>query len=155
MRYLRSVGRVGLLGGLAALALGLLLAGGSALLAGDWWLAREPWIGWGLLVLVVGLILTAVFALLLDAIEPLGWLRFLALPPALVVAFMWFVWLVLGVPTTGPGAGPERDIRTILYSQPGLLVVVLVATLLVVLPLAMARIRAARSPRSADVDAAL
>jgi hypothetical protein len=154
MRYLRSIARIGLAVGLVALAGGLLLAGGSALLAGDWWLAREPWIGWGLLLLVGGLASSAIFALLLDAIEPLGWLRFLALPPALVVVFMWFVWLVFGVPTTGPGAGPERDIRTILYSQPALLVVILVATLLVSLPLAMARIRGARCSVPADAGAA-
>lgn len=143
MRQLRLTGRVGLIGGLTVLAVGLLLAGGSALLAGDWWLAREPWIGLGLTLLVAGLAATAVFALLLDAVEPLGRLRLLAVPPALFVGFMWSIWLVFGVPTTGPGQGSERDIRTILYSLPETLVAVLTATLLIALPLVVVRLRRA------------
>ncbi|MGZ8527768.1 MAG: hypothetical protein ACXWWR_03155 [Candidatus Limnocylindrales bacterium] len=141
MRQLRLTGRLGLFGGLVSLALGVLLAVGSALIAGDWWLAREPWMGFGLTLLVIGLAATAVFGLLLDAVEPLGWLRLLALPPAIVVAFLWSIWLVFGVPTTGPGPGPERDIRTILYSLPEMLVVVSIATLLIPLPLGLAHLR--------------
>jgi hypothetical protein len=145
MPHLRSIGRVGLVCGLAALAVGVLLAGGSALLAGDWWLAPEPWIGVGLTLLVIGLAATAVFALLLDAVEPLGWLRLLAVPPALFIAFMWSIWLVFGVATTGPGTGPERDIRTILCSLPEMLFAVLIGTLLIALPLAAVRLRRSRT----------
>ena len=138
MPSLRSIGRGGLVIGLLALLAGLVLIGASALAAGDWWLAREPWIGLGLTSLVVGLALTAAFALLLDVIEPIGRLRLLAIPPAIVVALFWAFGLVVGAPTTGPG-GPERDIGTILYSSPEMLVIVLVTTLLIVLPLALAR----------------
>jgi hypothetical protein len=108
MPSLRSIARGGLAIGLLALLGGAAATGGSALMAGDWWLARQPLIGIGLTMLVVGLALTAVFALLLDAIEPLGWLRLLAIPPALLVGLMWAFWVVVGLPTTG--GGPERDI---------------------------------------------
>jgi hypothetical protein len=144
MLNLRSVGRGGLAVGLVALLAGAILAGGSAVIAGDWWLAREPWIGVGLTLLVVGLAMTAVFALVLDAVEPVGRLRFLALPPALIVGFFWTIWLVIGLPTTGFG-GPERDIRTIIYSVPETLLVVLAATLLVPLPLVLSRFARSRT----------
>ncbi len=145
MRSLRAIGRGGLAVGLLALLAGALFAGGSALIAGDWWLAREPWIGIGLTLLVVGMAVTAVFALVLDTVEPVGWLRLLAVPPALIVAYFWAIWLVFGLPTTGFG-GPERDIRTIVYSVPETLVLVLTATLLIGLPLVVSRL--ARSRRT-------
>ena len=112
----------------------------AAFVAGDWWLARQPRIGVGLTLLVIGLAMTAVFALLLDAVEPVGWLRLLAVPPALVVGSFWAFMLVVGLPTTGPG-GPERDIGTMLYSLPEGLVILLLATLLIGLPLVIAGIR--------------
>lgn len=145
MRLVRSIGWIGLGAGLAALTVGAFLAIGSGLAAGDWWLAREPWIGYGLTLLVVGLALTAVFGLLLDIVEPIGWARLLAVPPGLVVAFVWSIWIVVGMPTTGPGPGPERDVRTILYSLPDLLAIVLIATLLIPLPLVVARLHRPRS----------
>ena len=137
MTAIRRLGWVGLGAGLAVTALGVGLAAGSAIVAGDWWLAREPWIGAGLTTLVVGLAATALFALWLDVVEPLGWSRLLAVPSTLVVGFLWVVWLVFGLPTTGPGGGPERVVRTILYSVPELLVVVVVGTILMALPLAV------------------
>ena len=143
MSGLRSIGRTGFALGLLALLGGAVAVGGSALVAGDWWLARQPWIGIGLTLLVVGLALTAVFALVLDALEPVGWLRLLAIPPALVVGSLWAVMLVFGLPTSGFG-GPDRDIATILYSVPELLLVVLAATLLIALPLVVARLRQVR-----------
>jgi hypothetical protein len=139
MPSVRSIARVGLAVGLLALIGGGLATGGSALLAGDWWVARQPLIGIGLTLLVIGLALTAVFALLLDAIEPLGRLRLLALPPALIVGLMWAFWVVVGMPTTG--GGPERDIRTMLYSLPEMLLIALGATLLIALPLVVASLR--------------
>ena len=138
MPSLRAVGYAGLALGLLALIGGVGAAGGSALMAGDWWLARQPWIGIGLTLLVVGLGMTAIFALLLDAIEPVGRVRLLALPPALIVGLMWAFWVFVGLPTTAPG-GPERDIRAMLYSLPEMLIAALVATLLIALPLVLAR----------------
>jgi hypothetical protein len=140
---LRSIGRIGLGAGLIALLVGAIAVGGSALAAGDWWLARQPWIGIGLPLIVVGLAVTAVFAIVLVAIEPVGWLRLLAIPPALFVALLWSFWLLVGLPTTGRG-GPERDIATMLYSLPEMLFLAIVATLLIASPLVVARIH--RSP---------
>ena len=137
MDRLRWVGRAGLALGLLTLVLGGIAAVGSAILAGDWWLARQPWIGIGLALLVAGLAITAACAVLLDAIEPIGRLRLLALPPALVVGGFWAFWLVVGLPTTGPG-GPDRDVATILYSLPEMLLIVLIATLLLTVPLVIA-----------------
>jgi hypothetical protein len=140
MSALRSIGRIGLGAGLIALLVGALAVGGSALAAGDWWLAQQPWIGIGLTLTVVGLALTAVFAVVLVAVEPVGWLRLLAVPPALLVALLWGFWLVVGLPSTGRGTGPERDIGTMLYSLPEMLVLAIVATLLIASPLVVARI---------------
>ena len=143
-RY-RGVGRAGLGVGLAALLVGGVATVGSALMAGDWWLAQQPWIGFGLALLVAGLAITAVFALVCDAIEPIGWLRLLALPPALVVGLLWVFWLVVGLPTTGPGS-PERDVATMLYSLPQMLLIALVATLMLTLPLVIASFRRPARP---------
>jgi hypothetical protein len=139
MPNLATVGRIGLVVGLAALVMGGIAAGGAALAAGDWWLARQPWIDIGLTLLVIGLAVTAVFALVLVVVEPLGRLRLLAVPPALIVGAFWAMWLVVGLPTTGPG-GPERDVRTILYSVPEALLGMVVATLLIALPRTIARL---------------
>jgi uncharacterized protein (DUF486 family) len=139
MSAFRSIARIGLGAGLIALLVGAIAVGGSALAAGDWWLARQPWIGIGLTLIVVGLAVTAVFAIVLVAIEPLGWLRLLAVPPTLFVALSWGFWLLVGLPTTGRGS-PERDIGTMLYSLPQMLVLAIVATLLIASPLVVARI---------------
>jgi hypothetical protein len=129
-----------------ATAAGLILIVGSAVAAGDWWLAREPWIGVGLTLTVLGLGATAAFAALLDVVEPVGWVRILALPPALFVAAFWLFMIVIGLPSTGGRGVPENDVRTALYSLPLLLVVVLVATLLIGLPLVIPRRRVAQAP---------
>ena len=143
MPTLRAIGHAGLAIGLLALLAGVVAAGGSALAAGDWWLARQPWIGFGLALVVVGLALTGLFAILLDAIEPIGWLRLLALPPAVIVALLWAFLIVVGLPTTG--GGPERDIPTMFYSLPEMLIATLVATLLIALPLVLSRLRRSAS----------
>ena len=140
MTAIQVLGRRGLAGGLLATTIGLLLAVGSAVAAGDWWLARQPWIGLGLTLTVVGLAATAAFAALLDVVEPVGWARLLAVPPALFIAAFWAFMLVVGLPTTGPGV-PERDVRTMLYSLPQLLIVMVAATLLIGLPLAIRTVR--------------
>jgi hypothetical protein len=107
MKIARRAGWTGLGVGVALLVVGLLITGGSAIVAGDWWLAREPWIGDGLNLSLVGLAVTGVFTLWLDIVEPLGWLRLLAILPALAVAVCWSVLLVFGIPT-GFG-GPAHD----------------------------------------------
>lgn len=141
----RSVGRIGLAAGLLALVGGIVGVGAASVAAGDWWLARQPWIDIGLTLLVVGLATTALFALLLDVVEPVGWLRLLAEAPALVVGSFWAFMVVVGLPTTGPPpGGPERDVRTVLYSLPEALLILLVATLLIGLPLLLARVRRRR-----------
>ena len=131
----------------------MLLAGGAALAAGDWWLARQPWIELGLNLLVVGLAMTAIVGFVSVIVEPVGWLRLLAVPPAAIAALGWFFLLVVGPPTRGvPAAQPSRpDPAAILYSLPDLLIVAIIVTLLIPLPLLVARLnqprRAAAAPR--------
>ena len=136
----RSIPWIGLGAGLIALLVGAIAVGGSAMAAGDWWLARQPWIGVGLTLIVVGLAVTAVFAVVLVAVEPLGWLRLLAVPPALLVGLLWGFWILVGLPSTGRGPGAERDIATMLYSLPEMLVLAIVATLLIASPPIVTRI---------------
>jgi hypothetical protein len=140
MRVVRRIGWVGLAAGGAALVLGLVLVVGSAITAGDWSLARQPWIGVGLTLLVFGHAVTSAFALLLVIVEPLGWRRLIAIPPALFVGAFWGFTLAVGVPTTG---GPEFDVGTALYSMPPLLAMLVVATGLIALPLVTLRRHAA------------
>ena len=141
MRVLRRIGWVGLVAGGAALVLGLVLVAGSVIAAGDWTLARQPGIGLGLTMLVSGHAVTAASALLLVVVEPLGWRRLVAVPPALFVGAFWVFLLAVGVPSTG---GPEFDVRTALYSVPPLLALLVVATGLIALPLVTLRRREAR-----------
>jgi hypothetical protein len=56
-------------------------------------------------------------------------------------------FLIIGMPTTGQG-GSERDLRTIVYSSPGTLVLFIVLTLLVALPQVAVRLRAGTAPRA-------
>ncbi len=147
----RTNARIGFYIGLATTGLGLLLAGGAALAAGDWWLARQPWIGLGLNLLVVGLALTAIVAVVRVIVEPVGWLRLLAVPPAAVAAVGWFFLLAVGPPLRGvPGAqAPRPDPATILYSLPDLLIIAIIVTLLIPLPLLVARLSQPRRPAPA------
>lgn len=126
--------------GLVALGVGMLLAGGSAIVAGDWWLAPMPWIGLGMNSLVIGMAVTSVFAILLVVIEPIGWLRLLTLPPALFLTVMWWFLSAIGFPFQEE----PPDVVTAFYSLPNLLVLAVVATLLVALPLLIARMRMPR-----------
>lgn len=143
MPTVRRIGWVGLPLTAAVLATGLLLVVGSAVAAGDWWLAGQPWIGIGLSMLVFGLAGTAAVGLLLVVVEPLGWWRLAALPPALLVGGFWAFVLNVGLPTTG---GTDFDVPTILYSLPSALMVLLVATVAIALvPVVGSRARTARS----------
>ena len=90
-----------------------------------------------------GLAGTAAFGLLLVVVEPLGWWRLAALPPALLVGGFWAFVLIVGLPTTG---GTDFDVPTILYSLPSALMVLLVATLAIALvPVVGSRAWTARS----------
>ena len=142
MYGLRVLARVTLGLGLLLLAVGVVLTGGSAIVAGDWWLARQPWIGVGLTSLVVGLAGIGVIGLLLNVIEPIGRVRILAIPPALLVVLVWLVTYM--APLSGACcAQPERDIATLLYSSPQALGLLIIGTLAILLPLAIARRRLA------------
>jgi hypothetical protein len=145
---LRVIGRVVLGAGLLLTGVGAVLIAGAAVIAGDWWLAREPWIGIGLTSLVVGLATTAVAGLLLSVIEPIGMVRLLSIPPALIAAFLWVA--IYLVPLSGACCQqPERDIRTLLYSQPEALAILGVATAAILLPLAIASRRQLARRRTA------
>jgi hypothetical protein len=71
MRHIVRIGWIGLAISAMAGAIGLAFVVGSAIAAGDWDLAPQPWIGIGLALLVPGLAGTAGFALLLDVVLPL------------------------------------------------------------------------------------
>jgi hypothetical protein len=141
MARLRRIGWLGFTLGLVALGVGVLLAGGSAIVAGDWWLAPMPWIDLGMRSLVIGMALASVFAILLVVIEPVGWLRLISVPPALFLIVMWWVLTAIGFPFQEDPPG----VATSLYSMPNLLVLAVVATLLVALPLLIARLRVSRA----------
>jgi hypothetical protein len=143
MRHIVRIGWIGLAISATAGAIGLACVVGSALAAGDWWLARQPWIGFGLTLLVPGLAGAAGFALLLDVVEPIGRWRLLAVPPALLVGGFWALVLVVGLPTTG---GTDFDVATILYSLPMTLAVLVIATIALALPAIVGRGSTRRVP---------
>ena len=96
MHRVRQVGWVGLaVFGTVGVA-GLVLSVASAVAAGDSDLAPMPWIGIGMTLLVAGLAGGACFAVLLDVVEPIGWWRLLAIPPALVIGGFWAFVLIFG-----------------------------------------------------------
>ncbi len=136
MRQMGRIGWTGLAVSAGAIGLGLLMAVGSALVAGEWDLAPQPWIGIGMTLIVLGLAGGACFALLLDVIEPIGWWRFLAVPPALLVGGFWAFVLVFGLPTSG---GTDFDVATILYTLPVVMAVLVIATVALPLPAVVGR----------------
>ncbi len=87
MSPVRRIVRLAVLVGTGGVLLGLVLAGASALVAGDWYLAREPWIGLGIALITWCLALTDIGMVLLVVVEPVGWWRLLAVPPAAYLAF--------------------------------------------------------------------
>jgi hypothetical protein len=149
LERVRWISRVGLWAGLMTLAVGGLMVVAAAVIAGDWYLARQPWIGIGLDLLVLGLALTGAFGVLSVVVERVGWLRLLALPPALFVGLLWWSALVFGLPTTGRG-GSVHDVGTILYTLPYAMVIVSLATLLITLPLLIASLRGRPHPDPAE-----
>jgi hypothetical protein len=77
-------------------------------------------------------------------VEPLGWWRLLALPPALVTAFLWMNPVRLrslgavGACCTQPG---NPGVGTMLYSSPETAAWLIVSTLLIGLPIPITRLR--------------
>ena len=136
MRQVTRISWAGLAVSGVAAGLGLTLAVGSTLVAGDWDLARQPWIGTGMTLIVLGLAGGACFGLLLDVVEPLGWWRLLVVPPALLVVGFWAFVLVFGVPGSG---GPELDVATVLYTLPTVMMVLVFATVALALPAVVGR----------------
>jgi hypothetical protein len=136
LRHIVRIGWIGLAISAMTGAIGLASVVGSAIAAGDWWLARQPWIGLGLALLVPGLAGTSAFALLLDVVEPIGRWRLLAVPPALLVGGFWAYVLIVGLPTTG---GTDFDVATILYSLPTAMAVLVIATIALALPAIVGR----------------
>ena len=136
MGQVRRIGWISLAISAVAVALGLVFAIGSAIAAGDWLLAPQPWIGMGMTLLVLGLVGVAFFALLLDVVEPIGRWRLLAVPPALLVGAFWVFVLIVGLPTTG---GTDFDVATILYTLPAALAVLVIATTALALPALVGR----------------
>lgn len=143
MYGLRVLGRAALGLGLLLLGAGIVVVAGAAIVAGDWLLAREPWIGIGLTLLVMALAVIGVVGLVLNVIEPIGRVRLLAIPPVLLAVVVWLVAYL--VPLSGACCDqPDRDIRTILYSLPEALVLLILATLAILVPLAIGRRRISR-----------
>ncbi len=142
----RRLLRVALAVGIVGVILGLVLVGASALAAGDWYLARQPWIGLGIALITWCLALTDIAAVLLVVVEPLGWWRLLAVPPAVYLAFYWGLYLLVGAPTSAPRTGGEHDVGTVFYSSPPTMVLFMVLTVLLGLPFA-ARALTRRSRR--------
>lgn len=132
---------------LFVLGLGLALVVGSAAAAGDWYLARQPFIGLGLDLIVIGLAATAIMATVRVVVEPIGWLRLLALPAVVIVAAMWTLRLSgwTGLISLVPGAtrpAPDllEDTAALLYSIPAVMLVAVTATLLIATPLFVAKV---------------
>jgi hypothetical protein len=144
MRHIHRIGWTGLIVSVLALAAGLVFVVGSAVAAGDWLLAPQPWIGLGLTLPVIGLAGTALFGLVLDVVEPIGRWRWLAVPPALIVGGFWACVLIVGLPTTG---GPDFDVATVLYTLPAVLAVLLIATIALALPAVIGNSRSLRIVR--------
>lgn len=139
----RAVAGVAAIGSLAVLGAGLLLLGVGSAIAGDLYALTLPWSGWGIDLVAAGLALTAITLGARVIVEPLGWWRLVALPPALATAFLWAILLFVGLGTGGscctqpsnPGVG------TWLYSSPETAACLIISTLLIGLPLAIGRVR--------------
>jgi hypothetical protein len=131
MQQVSRIAWAGLAGFGGVSALGLVLAGGSAVAEGDWYLARMPWIGVGMTLIAAGIAGAGVSAAVLNLAEPIGWWRLLAIPPAAFVVGFWAFVLLIGLPTSG---GSEHDVATVLYSLPSFILVLVIATVAVALP---------------------
>ena len=124
-RLMRRYAKWGLVASLVILGVGLAFAVGSAIVAGDWWLAQRPWIEIGMRLSTLGLVASALFGGLRVSVEPVGWWRLAAIPSAIVLVSFWLFAFTVGLPTSG---GTETDTVTILYSVPQMFAILVVAT---------------------------
>ena len=125
-RLTRRYAKWGLVVSLAILGIGLAFAIGSAVVAGDWFLARRPWIEIGMRLTTLGLVASALFGGLRVSVEPVGWWRLATVPSAIVLVSFWLFAFTIGLPSSG---GTETDVVTMLYSLPRMLAIVVLTTL--------------------------
>ncbi|MGH2406739.1 MAG: hypothetical protein ACRDF7_01505 [Candidatus Limnocylindrales bacterium] len=146
---LARLARVAAIAAIGLLAAGLLILAVGAVIAGDLYALRQPWAGWGIPLAVIGLAATALALGARVLVEPLGWSRLTAVPPALVTVGLWAILLFYGL---GGGAccvpTPPADVGTLLYSAPNYAALLIAATLLIGLPLALRRLRTRIRARS-------
>jgi hypothetical protein len=137
---MRSAVRVAAAGSLIALATGLAIMLGGALLTGDWYALRLPWSDIGMWLITIGLGGALVFVAAENVVEPVGRWRLLALPGAAIGACFWFILAVIGLGMGGACCDqPTIDIRTSLYSAPQYIAVLGAAVALTGLPLLLVR----------------
>jgi hypothetical protein len=146
---MRRYAKRGLIASLAILGIGLAFAIGSAVIAGDWWLAQRPWIEIGMRLSALGLLASALFGGLRVSVEPVGWWRLAAIPSAIVVASFWLFAFTIGLPTTG---GTETDVVVILYSIPQLFAILVLATVEIAAIPIIVRWWRGGAPEDADKD---
>jgi S1-C subfamily serine protease len=79
---------------LVALATGLAIMLGGALVTGDWYALRLPWSDIGMWLITIGLGGGLVFVAAENVVEPVGRWRLLALPGAAIGAGFWFILAV-------------------------------------------------------------
>ena len=147
---LARLARVAAIVAIGVLAVGLLMLAVGAVIAGDLYAIRQPWSGLGIDLAVVGAAATAITLAARVLLEPLGRSRLLGVPPAAVTALLWGLLIFLGLGSGGACCGPNYPgIGTELYSAPLYAGLLIAATLLIGLPLALPRLRARRGAGSA------
>jgi hypothetical protein len=136
----RTPVRVAAAGSLIALATGLAIMLGGALLTGDWYALRLPWSDIGMWLITIGLGGGLLFLAAENVVEPVGRWRLLALPGVATGAWFWFLLAVVGLGMGGACCDqPTIDIRTSLYSAPQSIAILAAAVALTGLPLLLAR----------------
>jgi hypothetical protein len=137
---MRTPVRVAAAGSLIALATGLAIMLGGALLTGDWYALRLPWSDIGMWLITIGLGGGLLFLAAENVVEPVGRWRLLALPGVAIGAWFWFLLAVVGLGMGGACCDqPTIDIRTSLYSAPQSIAILAAAVALTGLPLLLAR----------------
>ena len=137
---IRRLVRLCAIASLVALGVGLATMAVATVVYGDWWLIRRPWgdVGMGLIAIGIGgsLLGLGVAAV----IEPVGWLRLLALPGILVGACVWWFLAFVGLPAGGACCEqPVPNLVTALYSAPQSILILLAAVAVTALPLVLTR----------------
>ena len=107
---------------------------------GDWYSIRLPWADLGMTTIVVGLAAAGLLGLLRAVVERWGWRTVAALPGLAITGFFWVAVLVM--PMAGgccADPGFPRNAGVILYSAPGLIGLLAVASALIHAPFVLAR----------------